>query len=831
MKVGGGRRFTIWCLVLLFLFSSLTVVSAAPGFTDLAEDHWAWQAVEGLVDTGLLQGYGDSTFRPQNPINRGQFISLLVKAAGIPEEVKQPPTFSDVNITSPYYTYVEAAARAGIVSGDGDRFWPDQYLNREQLAVMVVKALGEDQRPVSATALGFADVGRISPWALGAVGRAVELGILSGRGEDFAPQAITTRAEAAVVIWNVWRQEKDEDLFPIPADDNNKMPGHNPEIISPTRLALTFSQPIVTSFLKAGLQGNFTLLERGTAISPGPVRGVEALSDTEVLLTIPELYRDREYTLRVRDIWAKSGSPLSRDPLDYHFYMDLGPDRPEYGQNDLLPEVKDIYVSSPADKLEVIFSKPVTPETAGKKGNYEITLAEDLSREIGIDRVELGADGVTVNLTLKENLDYGEDYRYFINGVKDYLGRRMHPRADYFRLSWDAETSKDASVSTVRTLSTRVIEIIFARPVHNQFQPANYGVVAASSGEFFPVVGVEKGSRPDSVRLFLSKDLVRGEDYLVSASDRILDMDNVSIRTFTDQITAEFDSRGPRVEKVEPIDRRYFRLVFDKPVYHLEVELKGFDLIAELYGPVALVEARNKQFSTGTKYSLRIKAEGEGGEGIIGWQQKTLTLSSSSRPPRIQEVNAATSHLVKVVFDRPLLERTAKRVENYRLTDYYTDEGFYPQEVKYDPATFTAHLRLPPSKALEDTRYILNVRRIEDLSGTGVGEETKSFYGVDTVPPTVSLPPLTNNKSFLLALMDETSPENDYLYGGAGALEEGVYVKVSVGDEVVAVGQAIQDGGLERLSLGDLQGLHTIHLELTDGAGNYAVTSRQYNFR
>jgi len=829
--VGGGRRFTIWFLVILFLFSSLTVMSAAPRFTDLGEDHWARQAVEELVDVGLLRCYGDGSFRPKNPITRGQFINLLVKAAGIPEVVKQPPTFSDVNITSPYYTSVEAAAQAGIVSGDGGLFRPDQHLNREQLAVMVVKALNEDSRPVSASTLvSFADVSAISPWALSAVGRAVELGILSGRGDGFAPQAITTRAEAAMVIWNVWQWEDDEDVFPIP-DDDYRVPRDDLEIISPTKLELTFRQPIITSLLKAGPGGNFALFRRGTAISPGPVRGVEALSDTRLLLTIPELYRDQEYTLRVWDVWTESGSRLSKDPLDYHFYMDIGRDTPEYIQNDLLPEVKDLYVSGAADKLEVIFSKPVTPETAEKKSNYEITLAEDLSREIKIDKVELGADSVTATLFLKEALNYEEGYRYFIKGIRDYLGGEMHPRADYFRWGREVETPEDVHISAIRTLSNRVIEIVFARPVQNHLQPQNYGVMADSSGRLLPVVGVEKGNRPHTVRLFLSEDLSRGKDYLVSVADRILDMDNEPLGIFTDRITAEFDSRGPRVEKVEAIDRRYFRLVFDKPVYRLEVELSGFDLRPELYGEVALVEARNKQFSTGVNYRLRIRAEGEGGVGTSGWQQKTLKISSSSKPPRVQEVNAATSHLVKVVFDRPLLERTAKKVENYRFTDYYTDESFYPREVEYDPATFTAHLRLPLSIALEDTRYNLRIGRIEDPYGNSMSETTERFYGVDTVPPIAFLPPLTNNVNYPLILIDESSPGTDYFYGEAGALEGNAYVKVSVDGEVVAVGQAGKDGSLEKLPLGDLWGLHTIDLELTDRAGNYANTSREYYFR
>jgi hypothetical protein len=829
IKVGGGRRVLIWCLAFLLLLGSGGGVLAAPQFTDL-EGHWAREAVEELVDMGLLQGYGDGTFRPQNPITRGQFIRLLVAAAGIPQEVQYPPTFSDVNITDPLYSYVEAAARAGIVSGDGGRFWPDRFLNREQLAVMVIKALDEEREEVPASILAsFSDAGSISSWALSAVGRAVELGILSGREGRFAPQAVTTRAEAAVVIWNIWKQEGGEDLLPEPGDDRDReSPGDSLAVISPTKLELTFSRPVDTKALKPGLTGNFTLLERNSALSPGPVQKVEAISDTQVILTVPELYRDREYTLLARDIRTPAGLRLSSEPLAYHFRMDVGRDTPEYTWNDFPPEVTEVrHLSGPADKVEVLFSKPVTPETAERTRNYEITLAEDLSRNVDIEEAVLEEDGMTVTLTLEEVLHYEEGYRFFIRGVKDYVGREMIPQADYFRLGSEPEENQEDRAA-VRTLSAREIEIVFPQRVRNQFQPSNYGVVEVSTGAILPVVAVEEGSRPYSVRLYLREEMVRGQDYLVSAGRGILDMDNEPIGTFTDRITAEFDRSGPRVEKLEPLDRRTFCITFDKPVYRLDVELSGFDFDIELYGRGAIVEAKNRQFSTGQSYRLSIRAEGEGGSSS---QTKTLKFSSSVEPPEVKDIRAATSHLVLVEFDKPVLEKTATRVENYRFTNRETEESFYPSRVEYDPVTFTAHLTLPANKALADTRYYLQVRRVEDLAGNSIDDETYRFIGVDTVPPLVYLPPLTNNKSYLLVLADEISPGTDYLYGEPGALEKNVYVKVSIDGEVAAVGQAGSDGSLEKLTLGDLYGSHTVTLQLIDGAGNYASSSRAYNFR
>jgi len=834
--VGGGRRVLIWCLVLALLLGSGGGVLAAPKFSDM-EGHWAQEAVEKLAEMGLLQGYGDGTFRPQNPITRGQFVRLLVVAAGIPQEVKYPPTFSDVGITDPLYSYVEAAARAGIVSGDGGRFLPNQFLNREQLAVMVIKALGEEKKEVSASVLAsFSDASSISSWALSAVARAVELGILRGRDGRFDPKAITTRAEAAAVIWNIWLKERgeepqtgpEEEPLPDTEDRDRGTTGDSLAVISPTKLELTFSRPVDTKALKPGQTGNFTLLERNTAFSPGPVQKVDALSNTQVILTVPELYRDREYTLLVRDVRTPAGLRLSSEPLAFHFKVDVGRETPKYTWSDFPPEITGVrHLSGPADKVEVLFSSRVKPETAERTRNYEITLAEDLSRKIDIEKATLEEDGMTVTLTLGEVLHYDEGYRLFVSGVEDYNGRKMVPQAEYFRLGTAADEDRGDRIS-IRTLSAREIEIVFPQRVRNQFQPSNYGVVEVSTGAVLPVAAVEEGSRANSVRLYLGEDMIRGQDYLVSAGRGILDMNNEPIGTFTDRITAEFDRYGPRVIKIEPLDRRSFTITFDKPVYRLEVELSGFEFEVELHGRGAIVESVNRSFATGQSYRLRIWAEGEGGTSS---ETQTLKFTSSGAPPQVEEVRAATSHLVLVEFDRPVEKSSATRVENYRFTNRDTEESFYPSRVEYDPVTFTAKLTLPANKALTDTRYLLQVRRVEDLAGNSMDEETYRFIGVDTVPPLVYLPPLTNNKSYLLVLVDEVSPETDYLYGEPGALERNVYVKVSIDGELAAVGQAGSDGSLEKLVLGDLSGSHTVTLKLIDGAGNYAISTRTYNFR
>ena len=158
---------------------------------------------------------------------------------------------------------------------------------------------------------------------------------------------------------------------------------------------------------------------------------------------MPELYRDREYTLLARDIRTPSGLRLSSEPLAYHFKVDLGRETPKYTWSDFPPEVTEVkHLSGPADKVVILFSKAVTPETAGRTRNYEITLAEDLSRKIDIEEATLEEDGMTVTLTLGEVLLYEEGYhlRQWYPGL---CWAEMVPQAEYFRLGQEAREDQE----------------------------------------------------------------------------------------------------------------------------------------------------------------------------------------------------------------------------------------------------------------------------------------------------------------------------------------------------------------------------------------------------
>jgi hypothetical protein len=163
--------------------------------TDIA-GHWAEASIKALVDKGAIAGYPDQTFKPNRTITRAEFAKVLVKAFEL--EAKDGKVFED---TASHWAKddIATANAHGIIKGYSDqKFGPNDLITREQVAVMVTRATNltaSDQAPV------FTDSAEISDWAKEAVASAAEAGIINGYPDgSFQPQGNATRAEAATII-------------------------------------------------------------------------------------------------------------------------------------------------------------------------------------------------------------------------------------------------------------------------------------------------------------------------------------------------------------------------------------------------------------------------------------------------------------------------------------------------------------------------------------------------------------------------------------------------------------------------------------------------------
>ena len=99
--------------------------------------------VQYLVDQNVISGYADGSFRPNENVTRAQFAKMLVLAAGWNVVTPATPSFNDVSSNYWAYGYIETAVSHGVISGYGDgSFRPGNPVTRGQVAKMIFIARG-----------------------------------------------------------------------------------------------------------------------------------------------------------------------------------------------------------------------------------------------------------------------------------------------------------------------------------------------------------------------------------------------------------------------------------------------------------------------------------------------------------------------------------------------------------------------------------------------------------------------------------------------------------------------------------------------------------------
>ncbi|HHX25786.1 MAG TPA: S-layer homology domain-containing protein, partial [Firmicutes bacterium] len=105
-------------------------IEAAPEPTDI-EDCWAEEAIVALIDEGIITGYPDGTFKPEDPVTRAEFSKMVARAFAV--RAAGEPTFSDIE-DNWAKTYIAALTEAGIVSGFPDgTFRPSKDISRAEM--------------------------------------------------------------------------------------------------------------------------------------------------------------------------------------------------------------------------------------------------------------------------------------------------------------------------------------------------------------------------------------------------------------------------------------------------------------------------------------------------------------------------------------------------------------------------------------------------------------------------------------------------------------------------------------------------------------------------
>ena len=178
--------------------------TANGSFSDVPNEHWARGYIEKLAERGIIKGYENGKYLPDNNISRAELCVILSRCANA--EANGTAVFDDVPSDEWYAPYIAWAAESGIVNGVGNnRFEPDAQVSRQDLCVMLVRCadliganLGCD------TESAIADFDEIADYAAEAVQLLVRSGIVVGdENSRFNPNSPATRAEIAKIICGI----------------------------------------------------------------------------------------------------------------------------------------------------------------------------------------------------------------------------------------------------------------------------------------------------------------------------------------------------------------------------------------------------------------------------------------------------------------------------------------------------------------------------------------------------------------------------------------------------------------------------------------------------
>lgn len=202
------KRILTWLLAVSMLGSLLTVPAGAAAVTKFSDvsDSYTATAVETLRLMGVLDGYGDGTFRPDTVLNRAQFCKMAVYAMDGSGELGRYSTvtiFPDVKPSHWASAYINMAARKGIISGFADgKFKPGQTVTAGQAVTILMRGLGYKDE----------DMGGV--WPQSYMAEAQTNGLLKSTGITSAYAGLT-RAQAARLFLNLFEAKhgKGDALF------------------------------------------------------------------------------------------------------------------------------------------------------------------------------------------------------------------------------------------------------------------------------------------------------------------------------------------------------------------------------------------------------------------------------------------------------------------------------------------------------------------------------------------------------------------------------------------------------------------------------------------
>ena len=200
-------------LGLLCVFNS----PAQAFYTDMNESHWCYQSIKFLTEIGVLVGYPDGTYKPDIPVSRAEFASMVIKSLGQENTtVTQPIDYADIEPDFWGYNIIQKAVYFDLIpNGRGSDFRPYDPVTRAEAISIAVNALTtsniSEQRAQSVISKSYEDYTQLPAWFLMAAAKSqlLDLDVIEpGHEGKMEPNRPMNRAEVAALLYKMMQEAK-----------------------------------------------------------------------------------------------------------------------------------------------------------------------------------------------------------------------------------------------------------------------------------------------------------------------------------------------------------------------------------------------------------------------------------------------------------------------------------------------------------------------------------------------------------------------------------------------------------------------------------------------
>lgn len=211
------KKFLTKALTLAVIFGISSMATFAKEYKDLPKNHWAYKQIQLLTDFDVVVGYPDGLYRPEQPVTRAEFSSMVVKAFNQEKApITNPVKFKDFTEKDWFYGVVQRAVMFDLLKGyPNGNFNPRGTVARGHVISTIVNALTTEtisnQKAKDILENSYDDYDQIPDWLIIAAGKAEILGmVVKAPGEDnyINAQRPATRAELAAFLVKMLEQAK-----------------------------------------------------------------------------------------------------------------------------------------------------------------------------------------------------------------------------------------------------------------------------------------------------------------------------------------------------------------------------------------------------------------------------------------------------------------------------------------------------------------------------------------------------------------------------------------------------------------------------------------------